>query len=272
MICMAACGGSDQTSGSAATVADDVLFLVLGKMSLYDQSASGDISLRNHHFVAEIMPKAGRRIVSGSLHSTADDSQVLEFAPEGNAFLAHGARESDPERLHQIHPDGKYVFTYETQSGRMDAQPLTLRRRSTVPSMPAAAKVSLLQKNTLAAPPNIDPDEDLIIGWEPMPGNTKVSSSDLADLVFVLVFDCFGNNIAHSGRPYQGGSYLTYADTDFTVAASALQPGLRYTAIVEQATADVDIFRNVPAIATYATLTFVKFQTSGQPQENSCAE
>ena len=40
-----------------ASVADDVLFIVLGKMSLYNQSETGEISLRNHHFVAEIMPK-----------------------------------------------------------------------------------------------------------------------------------------------------------------------------------------------------------------------
>ena len=44
-----------------SSVADDVLFLVLGKMSLYDQNADGGMTLKNHHFVAEIMPKKGRK-------------------------------------------------------------------------------------------------------------------------------------------------------------------------------------------------------------------
>ena len=62
-------------------VADDVLFLVLGKMSLYDQDVTGDIALRNHHFVAEIMPKSGRKIVSGTLTSAADAAMEIEFQP-----------------------------------------------------------------------------------------------------------------------------------------------------------------------------------------------
>jgi hypothetical protein len=41
---------------------------------------------------------------------------------------------------------------------------------------------------------------------------------------------------------------------------------LNYKVIVEQATADVHSHLGVPSIATYATLTFVDFQTTGAPQ------
>lgn len=251
-------------------VADDVLFLVLGKMALYDQSPDGDLSLRNHHFVAEIMPKAGREIISGTLTSASDDSQVLEFKPEGNAFLAHGARVLDPGELHQLHPDGDYYFSYQTQSGRMDRQSISLHKRATIEQMPMPAAVTLSQNGSAALPAEIDPGRDLSLAWEPMPGNTGVASSALDDLVFVLVFDCFGNNIAHSGRPYQGGPYLTYKDSEHVVAAASLEPGQKYKAIVEQATADVTIFQGVPAIATYATLTFVNFQTTGVAAGKRC--
>ena len=110
----------DDAGPAVSPVAADILFLVLGKMSLYDQSADGEISLRDHHFVAEIMPKADREIISGTLTSATDQSQVLEFRPEGNAFLAHGERVMNPLELHELHPDGDYIFSYETQSGRMD--------------------------------------------------------------------------------------------------------------------------------------------------------
>lgn len=281
---LGACGGSESPenlSGQAnadvaqpgqSAVAADILFLVLGKMSLYDQPSAGEISLRNHHFVAEIMPQAGREIIAGTLTSASDPSQVFEFNPEGSAFLAHGARAMDPSELHELHPDGDYIFAYETQSGRMDRQVINLTKRDTIEQMPLAATVGLSQDSSDVLPMEIDPGLDLTLSWEAMPGNTRVASSDLDDLVFVLVFDCFGNNVAHSGRPYQGGPYLTYKDSQYVVGSANLKPGLKYMAVVEQATADVSIFQGVPGIATYATLTFVDFQTSGVATGQTCPQ
>jgi len=195
---------------------------------------------------------------------------TLRFEPEGNAFLAHGARVMDPSALHRLHPDGEYVFSYETQSGSMKAQPLTLAKRDTVDQMPDAATVTLRQDGSTVLPYQVNHEQDLNLSWEPMAGNTRVADSELDDLIFVLGFDCFGNNIAHSGRPYQGGPYLTYKDREYTISADSLNPGLKYTAIVEQATSDTTIFKGVPGIATYATLTFVEFQTTGEALGETC--
>lgn len=265
VLTLSACGDL-----AKSPVADDVLFVVLGKMSLYNQSASGEISLRNHHFVAEIMPREGRKILGGTLTSTGDPSVILEFKPEGNPFLAHGARVMDPSELHRLHPDGEYVFSYQTQSGSMDTQPLTLAKRDAIDQMPAAAAVTLSQDGSTVLPHRVDHRLDLTLSWEPMAGNTRVAGSDLDDLIFVLGFDCFGNNIAHSGRPYQGGPYLTYKNQQYDISAGSLKPGLTYTAIVEQATSDTVIFKGVPGIATYATLTFVEFQTTGEATGETC--
>jgi hypothetical protein len=279
---LTACGKTDKAEHSQqhtivnieqsadSPVAADILFLVLGKMALYDQAPDGKIRLRNHHFVAEIMPKAGREIVSGTLASASDESQVLEFKPEGNAFLAHGARVLTAQELHRLHPDGEYYFSYQTESGRMDRQSVSLHKRAAIGPMPMPAAVTLSQNGLPALVAEIDSEIDLTLAWAPMPGNTRVASSDLDDLVFVLVFDCFGNNIAHSGRPYQGGPYLTFNDSQYVVAAANLKPGMKYIAIVEQATADVMIFQGVPSIATYATLTFVDFHTPGVAVGKSC--
>ncbi len=179
------------TASQISPVADDVLFLVLGKMSLYDQNSEGDISLRNHHFVAEIMPKEGGKIVSGSLTSATDPNQVIEFQPEGNAFLAHGARVMQPGELHQLHPDGEYVFSYTTESGEMPSQPLLLEKRATTEDMPAAAKITTSQNGIKVGGPVIDASVDLTLGWKSMPGNTRAATSELDDLIFVLGFDCF---------------------------------------------------------------------------------
>ncbi|HJO38462.1 MAG: hypothetical protein QGF21_04455 [Vicinamibacterales bacterium] len=253
------------------SVADDVLFTVLGKMSLHDQSADGEISLRDHHFVTEIMPKAGRTIVVGTLTSANRPDEVLEFAAEGNAFLAHGERVMEPAALHVAHPDGTYIFSYETQSGSMERQPLTLTKRSTIEGMLEAARVTLRQDGEAVSPSRIDPDADLNVAWTSMAGNARVATSELGDLIFIPAFDCFGNNVAHSGRPFQGGPYLTYEDTEYVIAADALKPGLNYSVIVEQATADTERHEGVPGIATYATLTFVDLSTMGEaPDGEAC--
>ncbi|NKB37297.1 MAG: hypothetical protein GKR93_09025 [Gammaproteobacteria bacterium] len=245
-------------------VADDVLFLVLAKMAIFNQHVDGEVTLRDYHFVAEIMPKTGRRIVGGTLTSAAKPNQVLTFNNEGLAFLAHGARVQNAEELHKAHPDGVYIFDYETQSGNMN-QFLTLKKRVTTEDMPRAARVSLLQAQKRIDNAIINAEYDWRINWEPMPGNTKAIGSELADLIFVLGFDCHGKSVIHSGRPYQG-DYLTFEDRHYIVPGKTLEPGLDYTLIVEQATADVETYQGVPGISTYATLTFFRFKTSGEAE------
>lgn len=262
LVCVGACSPANIQPDS---VSDDVLFLVLGKMSIYLQSENGNHTLRDHHFVAEIMPKETGEILGGTLTSVDDPDFTLPFNPEGPQFLAHGVRVMDAAELHEAHPDGTYIFNYKTRSGEMVDQQLTIRRRSTIDIMPEATTLSLSQNSEPIIPSEVDPNQDLIIHWTPMKGNMKSPDSELADLIFVLGFDCFGNNIAHSGRPFNGKPYLTYEDTEYTIPAKDLKPGLSYNLIVEQATADVERYQGVPGIATYATLTFLEAKTTGQP-------
>ncbi len=251
------------TENNDAAVSEDVLFLVLGKMSIYLQSEDGEHTLRDHHFVAEIMPKETGEILGGSLTSADDPDFSLTFNPEGPQFLAHGARTLEAEELHAAHPDGTYIFNYQTREGEMTGQPLTIKTRPTTDIMPEPATLTLSQAGNLVAPSAVDPDVDLTIHWTAMQGNMKSPASELADLIFVLGFDCFGNNIAHSGRPYNGKPYLTYEASEYTIAAENLLPGINYNLIVEQATADVERHQGVPGIATYATLTFLDAMTTG---------
>ncbi len=252
------------------SVADDVLFLVLGKMSIYLQSETGEHTLRDHHFVAEIMPKENGEVLGGSLTSRNDPTLNLPFNPEGRQFLAHGARVMNAGELHEKHPDGTYYFSYDTPNGSIKNQPLTIKRRETTDIMPKPATLSLSQNGQAVSPKMINPKHDLKIHWTPMRGNMKVNGSELADLVFVLAFDCFGNNIAHSGRPFNGKPYLTYKDRSYIIPAENLTPGMKYNLIVEQATADVERYNDVPGISTYATLTFLNGKTTGMTAGDKC--
>jgi len=258
--------------GGAGAQEADVLFVVLGKMSLYTQDVEGSITLRDHHFVAEIMPKAGGTILAGTLSSRDDPTDRYVFASEGEAFLAHGGRFDVPAKLHTAHPDGEYVFSYETASGRMDAQVLELSKRASIGDVLDAATITLTQSGRPVRADAIDPSVDLEVRWTVAREMTRNPESVVDDLTFVLAFDCFGNRIAHSGRPFQEGSFLTYRDDRFLIEADALSSGLRYSLIVEQATADAAIHEGVPGIATYATLTFLDLETIGEAKESCPVE
>ena len=172
-----------------SSVANDVLFLVLGKMSIYLQDNEGNHTLRDHHFVAEIMPKENGKILGGSLTSAADPDFNLPFNPEGPQFLAHGERVMMAQDLHEAHPDGTYFFNYTTRNGEMAGQPLTIKRRNTTDLMPEPATLSLSQNGLTIDANSINPDQNLTIHWTPMNGNMKAATSELADLIFVLGFD-----------------------------------------------------------------------------------
>lgn len=257
---------------SATGQTDDVLFVVLGKMSLYDQSPDGELTLRNHHFVAEIMPKIGGTVLGGTLHREDVPSDRYEFVSEGEAFLAHGGRFETPEALHEAHPDGRYVFSYDTEGGSMESQVVELTRRDDIDQILGPARVTLSQSSTPVSPEGIDASEALEIHWERVPEMMSVPASLVDDLTFVLVFDCFGDRVAHSGRPFQGGGFLTFREDVFVVPVGALREGLRYSVIVEQATADAQRHEGIPSIATYATLSFLDFTTAGRARTPCPAE
>lgn len=256
--------------GEISPVAEDVLFLVLGKMAIYLQNESDEITLRDHHFVAEIMPKETGEILGGTLTSKDDPNFSLPFNPEGPQFLAHGARTQTAEELHELNPDGTYIFNYQTRNGEMIGQPLTLQKRDTTEIMPAPAVLSLTQNGKTVKPNMIDSTKDLMVKWTQMIGNRSAENSELDDLIFVLAFDCFGSNIAHSGRPYNGKPFLTYKDESFIIPAESLKSGISHQIIVEQATADTERYLGVPGIATYATLTILNAATTGQVAGQSC--
>lgn len=52
------------------------------------------------------------------------------------------------------------------------------------------------------------------------------------DLLFVVIADCHGERIFHTGLPFQG-DFLTYPATEVVVEAGSLGTGQPYSAFVE---------------------------------------
>jgi extradiol dioxygenase family protein len=71
--------------------------------------------------------------------------------------------------------------------------------------------------------------------------------------------------VAHSGRPFEGRPYLTWADSRFTIDGKVLEPDQAYTLSVEHALLDdTTRFDSVPAFTTRAVTTKLELRTASE--------
>ena len=80
--------------------------------------------------------------------------------------------------------------------------------------------MTLHQRGEVANPDAIDPDEDLRVTWSEFEHGSADPNGVIDDLIFVIVGNCMGEKIVHSGGAF-GDSFLTYADKEFTIPRKA---------------------------------------------------
>ena len=246
--------------GNASAQNNDIMFIVLGKMAIYNQDSESNLSLQDYIFVAEIMPKNDTEIENATLTNKEDPSQVYAFEKKRNAYLAYGGRYLTTEELHQNHDEGTYVFEYSTPKGVIK-QEQTLRKRSNIEDMPEGKKIYLTQSGESVHPHQIDPNKDLVVTWDDYTHGMSQSNSIIDDLVFVMTKNKDGSNVDHSGMPFDTKACLSYKDKSYTIKADILAPGLSLNLVVELATADAIMNNNIPAVSTYSTITSLEIKT-----------
>jgi hypothetical protein len=247
-------------AGNLKAQEDDIMFIVLGKMAIYNQDASSNIALQDYIFVAEIMPKNDIEITNATLTNTNDLTQVYTFDKKRKAYLAYGGRYLTTEELHKNHDEGTYLFEYTTPEGTIKQQQ-TLQRRSNIPNMPEGKKIYLKQDGKTVHPHQINPNLDLVVSWDDYSHGVSQTNSIIDDLVFVMTKDADGTNIDHSGMPFDTKACLSYKDKSYTIKAEKLKPGLSLNLVVELATADALLNKKIPAVSTYSTITSTEIKT-----------
>jgi hypothetical protein len=219
----------------------DITFIVAGKTSNHRQAGSGEVSVLNYHFFAEIFLQANGRVTPSSLETPLSKGVAVPFRDSGYALEMHGGR-------------------YVTQVVRM-ANP-----RVDGSGLPAPPHIMLSQLGKPVSPGHIDPDRDLRVTWSEFRDGGADPLGIMDDLLFVIMGDCDGVRRAHSGRPYENTPYLTYADQSFVIKAEQLEPENVYQLSVEHAVLDTGIEHEVVAFATFATTTFLDIHTTGKAQ------
>ena len=265
-------------TGAAASQAQesqtDITFVVVGKTGNFRQVPSGTVSALNYHFFAEIFVQEGGQLKQSSLFTPDNPSQAIPFLDSGYAFEMHGGRYLNEIELEQNYPDGNYIFQYDTPSTGPVEQPVALVNSLADSSrLPDAPQIILSQNGEIVSPHLIQPDLPLTVTWSTFNDGKTDPMGIVNDLVFVIMGNCHGERISHSGRPFEDTPYLDYSATEFLIPAEHLLPENAYQLSVEHAILDTTITKGVPGLATFATTTFLDIMTLGTAiNDSACPE
>ena len=247
---------------------DDVTFLVMGKTTNHRQSAAGSMTLLNYHFFAEIFVKPGGSVTNAELHFPGGTSQAFEDL--GFVQEVHGGRYQVESELDRLYPNGGYTFRFDTPSGSA-TRTLAIRGTGGGQSrIPEAARITLRQGDSDVSPKAVDPAEDLEVRWSPFVTGEADPNRIVDDLVFAVMGDCHGEKTVHSGRPFEGTPYLSYTTRRYVIPAEKLSPGEPHQLFVEHAKVDTSFDNGVVGMVTYASTTFLDFQTTGMATGEPC--
>ena len=247
-------------------------YVVLGKSINTRQSADGDLGLLNTVFFAEIFATADGIVTNGVLRGPGDARDGLRF-PEGDIQFLAGERQFSIEALTESYPDTTYFFSFETPAGNVQGLPATFRRDAGEMRNPGPIRIALAQGGEPADPLSIDPDRDLVVRWTPFSKGARDPRGIAEDMIYVIVGDCMGNEIVHSGHAISDAHALTFEAESFVIPAGNLHPGQPFQLEVEHSNMDTDVQQEIEVIVTYAATTFLDFRTTGTDESGtSCPD
>ena len=256
--------------GTACIEQSDVSFFVLVKSSNYAQDSSGELTLLNYHVFSEIFLLHEGAVESGSLALEGSDDPPLEFEDRGDNFYLEMGHYDTQEDVDRAHPNGTYLFSLTAPSVQLRNAPLDLVGPSGQTDIPAPITISLEQSGQAVSPLEIDPDQDLVVSWSDYSNGQADPRGIVDDMIFVVMADCHGERLFHTGLPFQG-PYTTYRITEITVDAERLDPGQPYSAFVEfPHVVDSGVVTGVPGFTSYATATYLDLHTTGPLADMGC--
>lgn len=243
----------------------DVTFFVIGKHGNFSQYPDGHRESVDFSFFSEIFLTTDGEAADATLTFPTDekvpfrDMRTAMGGERDNILLISSEdRFTDYASLQARYPDGEYRVNFNTPSGAVQDGVLKFENRK----LPAPPQVSL-QQGAVRGLQVLKPGMDAIVSWSAFAEGRSDPHDILDDLVFVILTDEEGVRVAHSGRPFEGRPYLTYADKVFAIDGQVLEHNHTYELSVEHAILDdTSRFKGVPAFTTRAVTTKLIFTTT----------
>jgi hypothetical protein len=262
-------------SGLALTACgqqSDISFVVIVKSSNYAQDVDGRLTLLNYHFFSEIFLKEGGSLMSATLTRSAAPDDRVAYESRGDNFYVEGGHFESQEAVDRAYPNGSYVVNVETPSLALTDFELDLAGPEGRTDIPAPITVTLWQEEVSVPPLFVDPDEDLLVRWSAYSNGAEDPRGIVDDMIFLVIADCQGERIFHTGLPFQG-DYTTFRTNQMLIPSGALHAGQPYSAFVEfPHVVDSRVEQGVPGFSSYATATYLDLRTSGEKADQTCPD
>ena len=259
------------TEAQSSMPSDFADYVVLGKSINHRQLASGQLTLLNTVFFAEIFPldlnPVSPLVENGVLFGPGDASKGLHFSNDNIPFLA-GAREMTIAGLTARFPDTTYTFSFDTPSGSVTNLPATFIKKPGANNNPGPIEITLIQGSLKANSNSIDPDQDVKVIWSDFSKGAADPNGIIDDMIYVILGNCMGDEINHSGHAISDLMALTYDRKEYIIPKEKLFSGQSYQLEVEHSNMETDIYQGIEIIVTYAATSFLDFQTTGENNEN----
>jgi hypothetical protein len=258
---------------------EDLSLIVVIKSSNYSQAADGALKLLNYHFFAEVFPKTGGTIQSASILRQGG-GMPAEFVPhhsghpDGNSpFYFEGGHFSSLEEVDRAFPNGDFIINVKSPGGDIVDHVMTLMGDSGKTEIPAPITITLIQEGRQMDVNRIDPEKDLTVRWSEYTGARRDPNNIVHDMIFVVVANCYGTRIVHTGLPFIEPNYLTFDATEYQIPAGTLRSGQPHSMYVEFPRAiDTAVVEGVPTFTSYETATYMDLHTLGEPSGPQCPE
>lgn len=250
----------------------DISFVVIVKSSNYAQDTEGRLELLNYHFFSEIFLRPGGSLASATLSLASGMGDQMEYEGREGNFYFEGGHFGTQEEVDLAYPNGSYRVDIEAPSVALRDLSLGLEGPGGETDIPEPIRVSLRQDGVQVDPLSVDPEKDLVFRWSSYSNGQEDPRGIVDDMIFLVVANCQGERIFHTGLPFQG-EYTTFRTTEMLVGSEELRPGQPYSAFVEfPHVVDSKLERGVPGFASYATATYLDFRTTGPRADHACPE
>ena len=255
-------------------VADSgIWFFVLVKSSNHAQARDGELTLLNYHFFSEIFPKEG----SGELRHAqmirhdAPDSP-MSYENRGSNYYIEGGHFQTQGEVDAAYPNGTFRFEIVSDVVEIDTE-LDLSGPDGATDIPEPIQISLYQGGQQIDPLQVDVTEDLQVRWSDYSNGSEGPNGIVDDMIFVVVQDCRGERIVHTGLPFKESNYLTFRADSLDILAGTMQSGEPHAMFVEfPHVVDSVVANGVPGFTSYATATYLDIHTMGKAADSSCLD
>ncbi len=237
-------------------------YVVLGKSINHRQNPDGELILLNTVFFGEIFRIKNGTVTNGYLTGPGEASDNLMFS-EGDVLFLAGKRQFSIEALTKNFPDTTYYFNFDTPDGNIRNMPVTFTRDKGEIRNPGPIRIFLHQDGKTADPQNINPDLDLVVSWSKFEKGAADPKGLIDDMIYVIMGNCLGEKIVHSGPAFNDGPNLTFREKEFIISKENLFPGLPYQLEVEHSEMDTGEYEKIELIVTYAASSFLDIKTTG---------